>query len=201
MNLLADGHTVWSGDDVENVPTGDVCFLLGLSKILRPAHLAKHHHNLVVHESALPQGRGWSPMTWQVLSGTEEVTVSLLEADECVDSGKLIAQRLVSIEPSDFVSDIRSKQAHATVELCCDFVRDYPRSADGGWEQQGTGTWYPRRTPSDSRLDLDKTLREQINLLRVVDNHRYPAFFDHHGVRVQLHVKPHVKPKGKPCTP
>ncbi len=136
-------------------------------------------------------------MTWQVLPDAEEVTVSLLEADEHVDSGKLMSQRLVSIERSDFISDIRSKRARATSELGCNSVRDYPRFADEGWEQQGTDTWCPRRTPSDSRLDLDKTLAEQIKLLRVVDNIRYPAFFNHHGVRIQFHVKP----KGKPCTP
>jgi len=40
---------------------------------------------------------------------------------------------------------------------------------------------YRRRRPADSRLDPDRTLAEQFELLRVVDNDRYPAFFEWRG--------------------
>jgi len=50
-------------------------------------------------------------------------------------------------------------------------------------------SFYLRRRPEDSRLDPDKTIREQFNLLRVVDNEKYPAFFDLHGQRFLLKVE------------
>jgi methionyl-tRNA formyltransferase len=31
-----------------------------------------------VHESALPQGQGWSPMTWQILEGASPIPVTLI---------------------------------------------------------------------------------------------------------------------------
>jgi len=34
----------------------------------------------------------------------------------------------------------------------------------------------------------DKTIREQMNLLRVVDNERYPAFFEWQGNRYYLAI-------------
>ena len=39
-------------------------------------------------------------------------------------------------------------------------------------------SYWPRRTAQDSRLDINKTLAEQFDLLRVCDPKRYPAFFE-----------------------
>jgi methionyl-tRNA formyltransferase len=36
---------------------------------------------------------------------------------------------------------------------------------------------------------VQKTIAEQFDLLRVVDNLRYPAFFDHRGKRYRLTIK------------
>lgn len=41
----------------------------------------------------------------------------------------------------------------------------------------GGSTYFKKRTEKDSELFLNKTLDEQFNLLRVVDNDNYPAFF------------------------
>ena len=35
---------------------------------------------------------------------------------------------------------------------------------------------------------VDKTIKEQFNLLRVVDNEKYPAFFDYSGTRYLLKI-------------
>ena len=42
---------------------------------------------------------------------------------------------------------------------------------------------------SDSRLDPDDTIAQQFNLLRVVDNERYPAFFELLGRRYILKIE------------
>ena len=46
-----------------------------------------------------------------------------------------------------------------------------------GKSQRGEETFYKKRTPKDSELDINKTIKEQFNLLRIVDNEKYPAFF------------------------
>ena len=46
-----------------------------------------------------------------------------------------------------------------------------------GESQRGEETFYKKRTPKDSELDINKTIKEQFNLLRIVDNEKYPAFF------------------------
>ena len=69
------------------------------------------------------------------------------------------------------------------------FVKEYPAIVLSGIEQSGESTYYPRRGPEDSRLDVNKSLREQFNMLRVVDNDRYPAFFEIAGERYFLKVE------------
>ena len=40
----------------------------------------------------------------------------------------------------------------------------------------------------DSLLDFNKTITEQFNLLRVVDNDKYPAFFENQGEKYFLKI-------------
>jgi methionyl-tRNA formyltransferase len=58
------------------------------------------------------------------------------------------------------------------LEMIEAFLRDYPLPAR---PQEGEPTFFPRRTVKNCELDPDKTLREQFNKLRVLDNERYPA--------------------------
>ena len=65
---------IWQEDTVsvdqqsKDLVAGDICILLSC-ELLDKEQLALHKHNLVVHESDLPKGQGWSPMTWQILEG------------------------------------------------------------------------------------------------------------------------------------
>ncbi len=52
----------------------------------------------------------------------------------------------------------------------------------------GKSTYYRKRTPLDSELKLNKSIAEQFNLLRTVDNKRYPAFFKFKGKEYVLHI-------------
>ena len=166
----------------------DFVFLLSYSRIVPAEALALNRHNLVVHESALPQGKGWSPLTWQVLEGRDEIPITLFEAAAAVDAGRIYLQRTMHFDGTELVDDLRRVQGEATAALCLEFVERYPAILAEAREQAGAETFYPRRHPEDSRLDLDKTLREQVNLLRVVDNERYPAFFEWKGQRYRLAV-------------
>jgi methionyl-tRNA formyltransferase len=75
------------------------------------------------------------------------------------------------------------------ISMCQDFVDNYPQVVQSATQQTGESTYYSRRIPSDSRLDPEKTITEQFNLLRVVDNERYPAFFELYGRRYLLTIE------------
>lgn len=86
---------------------GDILVLLGCEKIIKDAILKKNRHNLVVHESALPEGKGWSPLTWQILEGKNEIPITLFEAVQNVDAGQIYLQRKMIFKGWELVDDLR----------------------------------------------------------------------------------------------
>ena len=188
LQLRAVGHTLAWAHDAALLPESHVCFYLSYGCIVGTKLRARHGNNLVVHESDLPAGRGWSPLTWQVLQGAQNIVVTLFEATDAVDAGVIYGQTEIHLCGDELVDDLRRKQAEATFSLCAEFVAGYPGVLQQARDQRGTPSYFPRRTPVDSRLDLDLTLRDQFNLLRVCDNIRYPAWFDHSGARYTLGI-------------
>jgi methionyl-tRNA formyltransferase len=166
----------------------DVAFYLSCEQLVPAAVLARNTHNIVVHASALPQGKGWSPMTWQILEGKNELPITLFEAVEAVDSGVIYLSEVIRFTGTELLDGLRAELGRTTVAMCMRFLEQYPSIIGTAREQQGESTFYPRRRAADSQLDLEKTLGEQFNLLRVVDNERYPAFFEVNGQRFIVKV-------------
>ena len=65
-NELISLHNVILVNRKEELIGGDICFLLGCYEIIGKKYLSLYNHNIVIHETDLPQGRGWSPMSWQI---------------------------------------------------------------------------------------------------------------------------------------
>ncbi len=166
-----------------------MCFYLSCSRIVPKEVLARFAHNLVVHESDLPCGKGWSPLTWQVLAGADRIPITLFEAAEAVDAGPIYLQDVIALDGSELVDELRGKQAKATLDLCRRMVDSYPVVLERARAQSGDGSWYPRRRPADSAFDPTGPVAEQFDLLRVADPDRYPAFFDLRGSRYKLRIE------------
>ncbi len=171
------GHQLYWSHQVNDLPSADFCFCLGFGKLVPASVLKQYSHTLVVHESSLPSGKGWSPLTWQILEGINRIPVTLFEASEQVDSGPIYAQRWIEFEGNELVQELRLSQANVTKELCNWFIFNFPESIKHAKIQTGTESHYRRRLPNDSELDPNKSIAEQFDLLRVVDNQQYPAFF------------------------
>ncbi len=189
--LIAQGHRVAWSHDMHSVPVADLCFLLGWKRIVRRQFRERYRHVLVVHASDLPRGRGMSPMTWRVLGGASRLPVSLIEAEDAVDSGAIYAQEWLTLAGNELLPELQQTLGESTMRLCAGAIEAYGLGRLVGQPQQGEPTTYRWRKPQDSRLDPDRSIREQFNLLRVVDNEKYPAFFDLHGRRyvVQIHCQ------------
>ena len=174
--------------DAEDLPESDVAFFLGCVKIVPRELLPRSCFNLVVHESDLPRGRGFSPMTWQILEGQTSIPICLFSAIGDVDAGSIIYRDEIALVGNETYEEWRSQQGSKTVELCRRFLDE--STPPEGNKQNGEPTFYPRRTPRDSRLNPDRTIAEQFDLLRVADPERYPAYFHHRGRRFVLRLAP-----------
>ena len=172
--------------DEEKIRGFDLVFVLGHTKVLKGEILSSNKLLLVVHESDLPKGRGFAPVQWQILKGKADISVCLLEVSDEVDAGNIFEKMILSLDGSELYEEIRQKQAVVTFELISRFIEKYPNLNFEA--QQGMPTFYRRRNPSDSQLDLDKTIRDQFNLLRICNNDDWPAFFELDGVRYTLKI-------------
>lgn len=166
------------------VQKGEVLCLLSCEQIFKD--LSLNNYNLVVHESDLPKGKGWSPLTWQILEGENEIPITLFEAAESVDSGVIYYQDKIKLEGHELIDEIKEKQGEATIRLIHSFLNSMDTIK--GTEQSGEESFYPKRGPKDSELDIHKSIDEQFNLLRVCDNERYPSYFFKDGKKYTIKI-------------
>jgi len=142
---------------------------------------------LVVHESDLPMGKSFSPMAWQILEGKKVIPICIFEAGHKVDSGAVWLRSSIILKGNELCAEWQSLQGQKTVELCIKCVEEYKSIKP---EPQPKGeSFYSRRTAKDSELSIHKSLAEQFNLLRTVDNERYPAYFKLNGDTFVLNIK------------
>lgn len=163
-------------------------FLISCHEIVGMDIRSRYQATLVVHASDLPSGRGWSPHIWQILGGGNRITVSLLEAEDAVDSGAIWAKRDFQLDGHELWDEINEKLFAIEIELMDFAVDNFGGICPNPQPAQGT-SYFPKRTPEDSRLDPSKSIREQFNLLRVCDPDRFPAFFELNGHRYRLMIE------------
>lgn len=164
----------------------EVIFILSYFKIIKDNYLKRHKYNLVVHESDLPKGRGWAPLFWQILEGKNRIPIVLFEAAEGIDSGKIFIKDYIIFKGDELGDEIREEQAHKTFDLCLKFLKFH--NALKPKKQKGKPTYYRKRIPIDSKLDINRTIKEQFGLLRIVDNENYPPFFFYKGHKYILKI-------------
>jgi len=164
-----------------DIPAGDIAFFLSCERIIPASLRARNTHTIVVHSSPLPKGKGWSPLTWQILEGKNEIVNTLFEAADAVDAGPIYMQNTMQFEGHELLPELHDIQGKAVNELVVSFLAACPDILKRGMPQTGEETFYTRRRPQDSELDPNKTIAEQFNLLRSADNETYPAFFHHRG--------------------
>jgi methionyl-tRNA formyltransferase len=167
---------------------GDFLFLVSCHEMIRSDTRARYRHVLVLHASALPEGRGMSPHVWQLLEGRSNLTMTLLNAEDQLDSGDVWNQTSIHVPVSATFEEINAILFSAQTSLMtwalqhCDRVQPRP--------QVGTPTYYRKRTPSDSEVDPRQSLAEMFNVLRTADPDRYPAFFRLHGRIYKISIEP-----------
>ena len=188
IKLNNERYDVQWSHEIDELSPCRACFFLGYENIISEQNLKKNDHNLIVHESDLPKGRGWSPLTWQVLNGENKITVTLFEASKNIDEGPIYIQDYIYLNGSELIDELRLKQANVTYKLCCSFLNTYPGIVNQKKIQKNTPTYYKKRAPKDSQLDINLTIKEQFNLLRVCDNKKYPAWFKFKDKKYKLAI-------------
>jgi len=179
-------HEICIARSKAELPGGDILFLLSCSEIIGLEERGAYASSLVLHASNLPKGRGWSPHIWEIIDGSELITLTLLEAEDLVDSGRIWHQIDLRIPRHALWYEINDKLFLAEMSLINFAIEQFgvlePVSQSKGTEP----TYYSKRKPIDSIIDPNKTISDQFNLIRVCDPERYPAYFELHGYKYKI---------------
>lgn len=173
-------HEIEIVQSSQKLTGGDVLFLISCGEIIKKDVRDRYKATLVIHASNVPEGRGMSPHIWQIIEGKNLITVTLLEAEDKLDSGAIWTQRELHLEGHELYKEINDKLFAIESELM-DFAVENFKTITPTKQRDVDPTYYRKRTPEDSRIDPDKSISEQFDLLRVADNERFPAFFELRG--------------------
>ena len=160
---------------------GDVLLLVSCGEIISAKDRAPYGVCLVLHASDLPRGRGWSPHIWELAAGAPQITLSLLEAEDKVDSGRIWQKVQIPVPPTALWDEINHLLFTAELQLMDFALASYGHIQPQEQPYDEASTYYRQRTPQDSRIDPQQSIANQFDLIRVCDPHRFPAFFEYRG--------------------
>ena len=186
IEINRNAHSISLVRTKNDLEGGDILLMISCSEIISSAHRAAYRTNLVLHASALPNGRGWSPHIWQIIQGADEVTLSLLEAEDAVDSGRIWHQITLHVPNHALWDEINEILFNAEIELIDFAVKELNTIIPVEQDKKVEPTYFPRRKPSDSKINPEMSIASQFNLIRTCDPQRFPAYFDLNGYRFKL---------------
>lgn len=104
----------------------DVVIVAAYGKILPKAILDFPKFGCVnVHASLLPKWRGASPIQCAILNGDAATGATIMLMDEGVDTGHILSQREVQIEPDDTAESLSTKLSISGAQLLAETLPEY----------------------------------------------------------------------------
>ncbi|OGF14606.1 hypothetical protein A3I35_01875 [Candidatus Falkowbacteria bacterium RIFCSPLOWO2_02_FULL_45_15] len=167
-------------------PNSDVTFYLGHEGYVTKQNRQKSKYNIVAHASDLPKGKGMSPATWQILDGKVKIPVTLFEMADKIDAGDYYLKDSFKLDGTELIIEWQDKLGACVDKMIIKFLKNIKNLKP--IKQTGHSSVYPWRHPEDSELDINKAIKQQFNLLRVVDNEKYPAFFKYKNNRYIIKI-------------
>jgi methionyl-tRNA formyltransferase len=165
----------------------DLVVVAAFGRILRPEVLALPPHGCVnVHASLLPRWRGAAPIQAAILAGDAQAGVTVMKMDAGVDTGAMIAQRAIPIEPDDTGGSLSEKLARLGAELLVETLPDYLSGRLPLQPQdESLATRAPILKKEDGRLDFSRPAAELARRVRAFQP--WPgAFFEWGGSTLKV---------------
>jgi len=146
----------------------DVAVVVAYGRILPRAVLDAPRMGCVnVHASLLPRWRGAAPIQWSIFHGDEETGVTLMQVDEQMDAGPILATASTPIEPNDDAATLSARLSNMGADLLREQLPRYvageltPQPQDGA-----AATMAPLLKKEHGRIDWNKSARAVHNQIR-----------------------------------
>jgi len=120
-----------------------------------------------VHASLLPRWRGAAPIQRALLAGDPETGITLMQMDEGLDTGAILAKRSLPIGPHETAGSLHDRLASLGAQLIVELLWDLERGPATATPQPEDGVTYARKIDTreclldwrKGSLDLDREVR------------------------------------------
>jgi methionyl-tRNA formyltransferase len=136
----------------------EVIVVAAYGQILRPEVLNLPGYGcLNLHASLLPRHRGASPITAAILAGDAETGITLMQMDPGMDTGPILGQRRIPIDPFDTAESLGRKLSLLAAETLTQLLPVYLRGEMIPRPQENAlATHAPQLRKEDGRLDFQQ---------------------------------------------
>lgn len=122
-----------------------------------------------LHPSILPNYRGLSPQHWPIINGDIYTGITVHFINEGIDTGDIIRQRVIEIEPSDYVSDLQLKMKNNYGPIVIDAISDISSNKIRPIIQSNkAGSYYGKLKDLDCQININGNALAALNLVRGV---------------------------------
>ena len=105
--------------DVLEKTEADVCVVAAFGQIIPASILHMKKYGCInVHASLLPKYRGAAPIQWAVIDGEKESGVTIMQMDEGLDTGDMLAKAIVPLDEKETGGILFDKLSEAGGRLC-----------------------------------------------------------------------------------
>lgn len=120
-----------------------------------------------VHASLLPRWRGPAPIQAALLAGDDETGVTLMRADEGIDTGPILATRATAISPYDDATSLEVRLGELGGGLLEEALPGYlAGELTPVPQEESRATWSHRLTTEECVLDLRRPAGELRHIVR-----------------------------------
>lgn len=156
----------------------DWLFIIGWSQIASKEVIETPNLGAIgAHPTLLPVGRGRAAIPWAIIKGLDQTGVSFFKMDEGVDTGLILGQEVVPIQPTETALTLYGKvnTAHETLIKKL-FVDLQNNAAEGKVQDESKATYWEGRKPKDGELFETMSVNEVDRLVRATTK-PYPGAF------------------------
>ena len=135
-----------------------------------PNKIVENFRCVCFHESDLPKFRGGSPIQNQIIRGVKKTKTTAFLMNDKIDSGDLLLKKSLSLEGT--LDEIFQRMKENDYEMINTIIKGNFKIQ----KQKGVPTYYKRRKPEESELNLNKSKEYVYNFIRMLSD-PYPNAF------------------------
>jgi methionyl-tRNA formyltransferase len=144
----------------------EVAVVVAFGQILsREVLVVPHHGSINLHASLLPRYRGAAPIAWALISGETETGLTTFLMDEGMDTGPILLQEPVRIEPEETAGELGDRLSKLGAALVLETLAGLDRLSPIP-QDHSAATLAPRLKKEDGLLDWSQPTRSLVNRIR-----------------------------------